>query len=365
MRFRVPGPMLGRRGLLHAAAAAISALCVLLSVAAQGAAPSAASPIDAGEVYEPGRRPRPDGPVVASVEAEQIARWNAGGASDPDLPSNRPGFHPAPRVHVSLDDTVRHLLPEKARATRGRLSRAAVLAQARNLGYWPFRLCYEDGLRRLPKLSGASVLHLWVARDGHVTKGTVTKSELQQSDVSQCLAEKARRLRFSPAPPRSFALSLVVDLHPGDVPLPDATPQKPLGPEQAKSLVLGAGLGVSEALQALAPARERVAECYSRATMGDSKLWGRLALLLDIDAKGGVTRAIQYETQFPAPGVVACAAEAARTAKFTAGPREGAGMRLVWALKLGAPATPAVTEPPATSPAADSPDPGASGSRDP
>lgn len=354
--------MRARFALLSAIVAAAVGLGAPVSSAEPGAPvalPTTAGQVDPGEVYEPGRRPRSGGAVVASVEAEQIARWNVGGSGDPGLPSNRRSFHPAPRVHVSLDDATPLRLPEKARGKRGVLSRVAVLAQARNLGYWPFRICYEEGLRRLPRLFGTSELRLSVARDGRVTKSAVVNTELQQSDVSQCLVEKAHRLRFSPAPPKSFVLRLVIDLHPGDAPIPDAISSERLEPQQSESPAV-ARLRVGDALAALAPARERVAECYSRAVIADAKLWGRLALLLDVDAKGGVTSATQFESRFPAAGVVACAIEAARTAKFGTALGGGAGMRLIWALKLGVPATPAVTP----APEAASLDAGA-GSRDP
>lgn len=348
--------MPGRHGLFFVAVATAA-----LHSPTSLAEPDAARPVDPGEVYEPGHRPRPEGAVVASVQAEELARWNAGGASDPGLPSNRPGFHPAPRVHVSLDGAPLRL-PDRARGKRGVLSRVAVLAQARNFGYWPFRVCFEEGLRRFAKLSGATAMRLSVARDGHVSKSTVIQTGLQQSDVSQCLTEKARRFRFSPAPSRPFSLRLIVDLHPGDAPLPDTVPVQPAEARQAE-VESTPKLHAQSALEALGAARGRVAECYARAASGDPKLWGRLAILLDVDPKGRVTSAAQYESQFPAAGVVACAKEAVRGAQFSTAPGEGAGMRLVWALRLGAPATAAVsgTVPPET-PAASNAE---LGSRDP
>lgn len=289
---------------------------------------------DAGEVYAPGRRPRPDGPVVASVEAEDLARWNVGGSSDPTVPSNRPGFHPAARVHVSLDeDGLR--LPEHASGRRGVLSRTAVLSQARNHGYWPFRLCYEDGLRRGGQLSGTTVLRLTVGRSGRVTKGAIVETDLHQSDVSQCLVGGASRLRFSPGPAHAFAVRLVVELRPGDASLPDVAVGEPGGNEPHAPPI--PSLGAARVLTALSGAREAVMRCFASAAATDPRLWGRLALLLDVDQHGRPVRVTQHESRFPSPEVVTCARQAAEAARFGTGPGEGAGSRLVWALKLGAP----------------------------
>src|ERR1700743_1010722 len=53
------------------------------------------TPVQSEHVYAFGERPRPDGPVRASVADEELARWNVGGVSDPHHPSNRAGYHVA------------------------------------------------------------------------------------------------------------------------------------------------------------------------------------------------------------------------------------------------------------------------------
>ena len=64
-------------------------------------------------------------------------------------PGKRP-YHPAPRIVV---DVV---------AAQGGASAAALQRTARNLGYWPFRQCYEEGLRRDPHLAGILYLYMLV-----------------------------------------------------------------------------------------------------------------------------------------------------------------------------------------------------------
>src|SRR5262249_45722571 len=127
-------------------------------------------------VRGPGPRARPDGAVQAAVADEDLARWNVGGTSDPRFVSNRPGFHAAPGVMV--ETTVRGgALPARSNG-KGVLSELAVLAQTRNHGYWPFRLCYETGLRQNPKVRGKSSLHVTIDTRGHVSASRVANTEV-------------------------------------------------------------------------------------------------------------------------------------------------------------------------------------------
>ena len=88
--------------------------------------------------YPPGGRVRAPGAGHASSDDENIARWNRGGwagATSEVGGDNKPP-HPAPRVKVDVLKIT------------GKASEADVLRVARSKGYWPLRLCYEEGLRR-------------------------------------------------------------------------------------------------------------------------------------------------------------------------------------------------------------------------
>ena len=82
--------------------------------------------------------------VAASAEDEAIANWNRGGTLAGEAPPRPSGKvpHPAPRIKVDVLKIT------------GRINEADVLRQARSKGYWPFRLCYEEGLRRSQKVHG-------------------------------------------------------------------------------------------------------------------------------------------------------------------------------------------------------------------
>lgn len=306
--------------------------------------PSAAPVVHAEPLRLVGRdpRPRPDGAVLASVQDEELARWNTGGSGDPRHVSNRSSYHVAPRVVV--DVAIRPgLLPERAPrpSQRGRrtLSVVAVLSQARSHGYWPFRLCYEDALREAPKLEGVTTVRASLAPDGHVTRARVSKSDLGARDVSTCLAEKVRSLRFAPGPGKRVELDLSIDLAPGDAPLPALEAGEAgtgsSGPATAPALPL------SEVEPAVAPLGRAVADCYVRATSRDPLLWGRLELLLTFERSGRVADAKQRGSRFPAPEVVGCAVETAR--RIGLGRTLSSPAQVVWALRLGTPSQAATT----------------------
>jgi hypothetical protein len=287
------------------------------------------APVVPEQPYKLGERPRADGTVVASVDDEAIARWNIGGSSNPACPSNRLGFHPAPRVKVDTT-TPRGRLPPRS-TSKGVLSELGVLAQTRNRGYWPFRLCFEAGLRRNALLAGKTRLRMMIGPGGRVWRSRLASTELRDEEVSTCLVTQTRSLRFAPSPRRPVEVELTVDLTPGDAPLPDGPPAR------ARALAdPGPGkLDARAALAALTPTVPGIATCYAEGRAKDPGLWGRVALRFDAAANGVIIHAAEHETHFPAPGVVGCILTAVRSAVLPA--VEGGPLRFVWGVRLGAP----------------------------
>ncbi|HEX3593893.1 MAG TPA: AgmX/PglI C-terminal domain-containing protein, partial [Polyangiaceae bacterium] len=182
---------LGAAEIAHAEPDAGATLRALAAASTRSAV--APGTVTAEAVYPSGERPRADGPVQASVADEDLARWNVGGTSDGHFPSNRPGFHVAPRVKVDVSLRPGQLPFQSSR--KGVLSETAVLAQSRNHGYWPFRICFEAGLRKDPKLRGKSRLHAVIEPSGHVRAARVVASELDDHEVARCVVARAETLK--------------------------------------------------------------------------------------------------------------------------------------------------------------------------
>lgn len=131
---------------------------------------------------------------------------------EPAARARRPGrpYHPAPRIVVDVVDA------------QGELPAEELQRIARNSGYWPFRRCYEDGLRRDQRLKGKVVLEVVVAEDGSVeSSAAMTASTLADDVVVACVAQQAQRLSFAASEAPTTA-TLSVALSPGDEPVPPA-----------------------------------------------------------------------------------------------------------------------------------------------
>lgn len=293
--------------------------------AADAPSPEAPPSVSAERPYRPGARPRPQGAVQASVLDEELARWNVGGTGDPSYPSNRASFHPAPRVLVDVNMRTGSL-PKRSK-TKGVLSEASLVAQARNAGYWPFRLCFEEGLRRDPSLRGKTRVKFTVETNGHVKSDRMAFTELKDHGVAKCLAARVHAMHFSPAPARRVHADATVDLNPGDAPLPDSTVTAPDAPD-------GSSGKIDENLLATAFAEplKKIADCYATGLAHDAKLWGRIAVLVDVDADGRVQNAAERDSRFPDKAVVACAVDAVRQARLSS---TGSREQLIWAVRLG------------------------------
>ncbi|MGC4088304.1 MAG: AgmX/PglI C-terminal domain-containing protein [Polyangiaceae bacterium] len=249
---------------------------------------TSSSPLPAFEVeplYLPGQLARPVGKMQASIVDEDLARWNQGGSSDPAHPSNRLNYHPAPRVVVDVG-AVGRTLPERAPRSHY-ASVASLQAEARNQGYWPFRLCFEQAVRAAPELNGQVRLRLRVAGNGRAQRARLASATLANRSAVDCVLQAASSLVFRKPPSRRVDVDVSVKFWPGDARLP---PRSELAARPWSSSAISTALGGSHA---------ELARCCSEALARDPKVWGRLAFELSCDPSGRVIRSPELESRFP------------------------------------------------------------------
>jgi len=198
-------------------------------------------------------------------------------------------YHPAPGIVVDVVDA------------QGGAGAAEVQRVARSSGYWPFRRCYEEGLRRDQRLSGKVSLELAMAASGAVDSATVTSSTLHDESVVLCVAREGRHLVLASS--ESLATAKIdVTLSTGDepVPAPHAAPHA----EQLR-----------EALQASWPA---VRQCYASELAKRPDVGGRMELRFTVKANGEIVEVAEGDTRFGDVDVTRCVLGVYRTAKLAA-----------------------------------------------
>jgi hypothetical protein len=250
------------------------------------ATPPISPPVEREGVYLFGARPVPREPVSASAHDTVLSTWNQGGSSDPKSVTNKPDFHPATRVILETK-----LL--SGRKALGKLTAASVLAQTRSQGYWPFRLCFEDGLRQGSDRSGNAVLRFSIDTRGRVSYARVMKRNASQ-ELAQCWRKATYAPKYRPVPTRRVDVELTAQLGRGDVPLP---PRDPDGGASFESDHL------ERQLDALTPG---VTQCYAAGHTRDRNLWGRVELRLTVDHDATVTTAEEHGSRFPDGEVTEC-----------------------------------------------------------
>jgi hypothetical protein len=241
-------------------------------------------PIADEPMYFPGTRPRGKGSAVeTSRDDEMVATWNHGGYAGATARGARPA-HPAPRVKVDVTDV------------RGDASGADMQRAARLKSYWPFRICYEQGLRRMQKLHGTIKLRLTIGPSGRPSGVQQLASELKDPAVVSCVVQSAMALGL-PAPASGAPqITLDVSLWPGDEPVSVTTSirGKNNAPDDAPALV-----------QTFRARDADVKACYAAGLRRHEGLWGRLALELRL-ASGKIDEVSEVESHFPDPEVTEC-----------------------------------------------------------
>jgi hypothetical protein len=232
--------------------------------------------------------------------------------------SNRPTFHPGARVIVELEAVGRF------GRNRGRTPspERRYLAQARKHGYWPFRLCFEEGLRQNPKLHGKTELRVSVDQLGRARAVRLVATRLEDQAVAACLGDRVRELVFGP--PMRAELRMTVELWPGDAPIEPAPPSSDAARDNPGKLDSEALLAVVRA------ARPDLVRCYEQGLTRDPGLWGRLELRFDQDERGRLGRLGEQQSHFPDRKTALCVVESLRSLAW---PRPSQG-RLSWVLGL-------------------------------
>jgi hypothetical protein len=260
-----------------------------------GADPSTPLPVAEPESVPPLPPPR-----VVLVD-EPPYRWSptraeADASSHPRPESRRHSrsgrlYHPAPGIVVDVTEA-------QGGATASDLQRAA-----RSGGYWPFRRCYEDGLRRDQRLSGRVSLELTVSSGGAVDRASVESATLRDESVSLCVGREALRVSFLPRDAPTTA-KVEVTLSTGDEPV---TVPRPV--PHAEEL--------REALRASWPAVE---QCYAAELTKRPDAGGRLELRFRARSTGEIVEvAEEGESRFADVDVTRCVLGVYRTAKLPAG----------------------------------------------
>jgi hypothetical protein len=183
---------------------------------------------------------------------------------------------------------------------------AALQRDARSVGYWPFRACFEEGLRRAPDLGGAVTVRLRArARHEPYDGAEVAASTLADTVVAACVAREAGllHLRVSAEIEDASLLTprtLRVTLGPGD----DAVLSPPAVPQAEE---------IRDALRAFWPAVER---CYAAIFPTSPDAGGRLELRLRLGAGGRVAEIVEGETRFRPAQVTECVLAVYRGARL-------------------------------------------------
>ena len=279
---------------------------------AVAAPPPSDAPVADEPIYFPGARVRPKGSAVeASLDDEIIATWNRGGltAEPTPGPKGKPA-HAAPRVKVDVTDV------------RGDASEADMQRAARLKSYWPFRICYEQGLRRMQKLHGSIKLRLTIGPSGRPSGVQQLAAELGDAAVVSCIVKSATGLDL-PAPSAGTPqITLDISLWPGDDPVSvkSAPRGKNAAPPDAKA--------IGDQLRTQLP---QAKACYAAGLARHDALWGRLALALHVTA-GTVDNVNEVESRFPDAEVTECVRKAFLHAAVASSDRE---LTIVYPLRLG------------------------------
>jgi hypothetical protein len=187
-------------------------------------------------------------------------------------------YHPGPSIVVDTTED------------QGGPGTADLQRVARSAGYWPFRRCYEEGLRRDPGLAGKVSLDVAVAVNGLVERAEMVSATLRDESVALCIGREAAHLAFAQreAPTRT---TIDVSLSAGDEPVTVPRPA-PHADE------------LREALRTTWPAVE---QCYASELSKRPGVGGRMELRFRARSSGEIVEvAEEGEPRFADVDVTRC-----------------------------------------------------------
>jgi len=216
---------------------------------------------------------------------------------------------------------------------------ADVLRVARSKGYWPFRLCFEDGLRRAPKLHGKIRFRVTVGSAGSIRGVRKISAEIEDADVVSCVLKAARKVALSSPERGTPDVTIEVSFWPGDAPVTGVSPPPSAGGApgdhpKGSSLQEPSARVPSALLASLRDRWDDVRACYASGLRRTPDLWGRLALKLRIAASGRIIAASEVESRFPDQDVAECVLEAYERVGLPPSSEERV---IVYPLRLGTP----------------------------
>jgi hypothetical protein len=199
-------------------------------------------------------------------------------------------YHPAPGIIVDVMEA------------QGGATAAEIQRSARNVGYWPFRRCYEEGLRRDQSLAGKVVVDLSVGEGGAIERTSIASSTLRDESVVLCIGREASLLALALGGGPPTEAKMQVTLATGDAPVPVPQPVPRAG-------------DLRDALRASWPA---VTQCYASGLAKHANTGGRLELLFRTKSNGEIVEvAEEGETRFADVDVTRCVLGVYRTSKLS------------------------------------------------
>jgi hypothetical protein len=222
-------------------------------------------------------------------------------------------YHPAPGIIVAVTDS------------RGEHSATDTQRVARNLGYWPFRRCYEDALRRDQGLAGKVSLELTVTANGAVERSSVSRSTtLRDENAAACMARQALKLPL-PSGDAPSDVKFDVSLATGDEPVP-----VPRSVPRAGTL-----------RDALHGPWDAVQRCYADVLAAHPEAGGEMDLNFRVKRSGQASRVVEVaegEARFEEPTVTRCVLALYQGMELPAfpGARESSSASFVYALHFEA-----------------------------
>ena len=241
-------------------------------------------------------RNRPDGAINVSLADEELARWNMGGNSDAGYIANRRTYHPGTRVIIDVQ------LPPSGTSARSSASR--YLADIRNRGYWPYRICFETALNQPPNKGVDTFIRVAINRKGQITRTRLVQTTTKERGLGECLLQATRSITLH-STIATAGLTLRIRLHPGDAPLSAYEDVTTGGPTIE--------LATAENAQ---PVKIGVESCIRAGLERDHFLWGRLELRIVLDAEGAPVHVSEHRSHFPDPTAVACTLAAVGALRF-------------------------------------------------
>lgn len=277
--------------------------------------------VDVESAILPHHRVRAQGSVQASVEDEELARWNLGGTGDPSYISNTPRFHPGPRVVLDVS-----VLGAWGRTAPTPALRTQVERVARSKAYWPIRICYESALRTDQSSPADVRLRVTAVSSGSI-RDTAIQAPFDNPALSSCLKSVLAELKLGPLAARRLDAEVRIRLWPGDAPVPLF--DEPLADEPKP----GMAHRLATANAAWIAVSPQLSACADSAMAADSSLWGRVQLWVDFDEMGTPSAAHEHESRFPIAKVTECVLTVARSLSIGPGPT----VSLLLALRLSKP----------------------------